>query len=123
MRHPASIQPFAGPTEPVDSALRATGGKNLPSAMLPVKRGAARSSGGMTAWRALAGAATVGQGRKPRSGGASRDSLDGLALVRPLRGKRSCLHLGKIWADGARIVDALDTFSKTYGRPILATSP
>jgi len=41
----------------------------------------------MTAWRALAGAETVGQGRKPRSGGAPRDSLEGLTLVRPLRSK------------------------------------
>ena len=50
----------------------------------------------MTAWRALPEAATVGQGRKPRSGGAARDSLEGLALVRPLRDKQSCSHLGKI---------------------------
>jgi hypothetical protein len=78
-------------TEPVDSTLRADGGKNLPSAMpvAPVERGAVRSSWAMAAWRALAGAAAVGQGRKPRSGGASSDSLDGLPLVRPPRAKRS----------------------------------
>ena len=34
---------------------------------------------------------------KSRSGGASRASLEGLALVRPPRGKRSCSHLSKIW--------------------------
>jgi hypothetical protein len=70
----------------------------------------------MSAWRALAGAATVGQGRKPRSGVASRDSLDGLAVVRPLRGKRSCSYLGKVRADGARVVEMLDVLGKTYGK-------
>jgi hypothetical protein len=72
----------------------------------------------MSAWRALAGPAAVGQGRKPRSGVASRDSLEGLALVRPLRGKRSCSHLGKVWADGARIVEMLNVFGKTYGKGV-----
>jgi len=52
---------------------------------------------------------------QPRSGGACRDSLDELALVRPRRRKRSCSHLGKVRADGARIVDILDVLSKTYG--------
>jgi hypothetical protein len=52
------------------------------------------------------------------TGGASRDSLDGLALVRLLRGKRSCSHLGKAWADGARIVEILDVLSKTYGKGV-----
>ena len=33
--------------------------------------------------------ATAGQGRKPRSGGAERASLDGMAPVRPNRGKRT----------------------------------
>jgi len=44
-------------TEPFDSVQRAGGGKNLRRAM-PVtrSRGAARSSGVMTAWRAFAGA-------------------------------------------------------------------
>src|ERR1700730_13206715 len=70
----------------------------------------------MSAWRALAGPAVVGQGLKPRSGGASRDSLEGLALVRPLHGKRSCSHLGNVRADGARIVDILDVLDKTYGK-------
>jgi hypothetical protein len=53
---------------------------------------------------------------KPRSGGAFRDSLDGLALVRPRRGKRSCSHPG---TDGARIVEMLDVLSKTYGKGFL----
>ena len=53
---------------------------------------------------------------QPRSGGASRDSLEGLALVRPLHGKRSCSHLGNVRADGARIVDILDVLDKTYGK-------
>jgi len=63
------------------------------------------------------------------SGGASRDSLEGLALVRPLRGKRPYSHLCKTRifaryeADGARIVDTVDVLSKTYGRPILTTPP
>jgi hypothetical protein len=54
----------------------------------------------MTAWRALAGAAAVGQGRSREAVARPRDSLDGLPLVRLLRGKRSCSHLGKAWADG-----------------------
>jgi hypothetical protein len=55
---------------------------------------------------------------QPRSDGAFRDSLDGLALVRPLCGKRSCSHLGKVCADGARIVEMLDVLRKTYGKGV-----
>jgi hypothetical protein len=33
----------------------------------------------------LPGSATAGQGRKPRSGGVARASLEGMALVRPAR--------------------------------------
>jgi hypothetical protein len=51
----------------------------------------------MSAWRAFAGAATVGQGRSREAVARPRDSLDGLALVRPLRDKRSCSRLSKIW--------------------------
>jgi len=36
------------------------------------------------AWERLAGPATAGQGRKPRSGGAECARLHGMALVRPL---------------------------------------
>jgi hypothetical protein len=43
-------------------------------------------------------------------------SLEGLALVRPLRDKQSCSYLGNVWADGARIVEMLDVLSKTYGK-------
>jgi len=88
---------------PRQGFLRAAGGENLPGAVSvapvesAVERERFRSSWAMTAWRSLAGAETVGQGRKPRSGGAFRDSLDGLALVRPPRPKRSRSHLGKIW--------------------------
>ena len=74
----------------------------------------------MTAWRALAGAATVGQGRSREAVARLRDSLEGLALVRPLRDKRSCLHLCKICADGVRIVEMLDVLSRTYGKGVSA---
>ena len=37
----------------------------------------------LPAWQAPAGPATAGQGREPRSGGAARASLDGMAPVRP----------------------------------------
>lgn len=72
----------------------------------------------MTAWRALAGAATVGQGRSREAVARLRDSLEGLALVRSLRGKRSCSYLGKVWADGPRIVEMLNVLSKTYGKGV-----
>jgi hypothetical protein len=42
----------------------------------------------MSAWRALAGPAAVGQGRSREAGARLRDSLEGLALVWPRRGKR-----------------------------------
>jgi hypothetical protein len=72
----------------------------------------------MTAWRALAGAATVGQGRSREAVARPAPTYDGLALVRPLRGKRSCSQLCKVWADGARIVEMLDVLSKTYGKGV-----
>jgi hypothetical protein len=42
----------------------------------------------LPAWRASAGPATAGQGRKPRSGGAERASLYRVAPVRPHGDKR-----------------------------------
>jgi hypothetical protein len=93
-KHPAAF-PLK---ESIDLTLRAAGGKDLPGAkpVAPIERGAVPLIVSHDRLRAFAGAATVGQGRKPRSGGASRDSLDGLPLVRPIRGKRSSSRLCKI---------------------------
>jgi len=52
----------------------------------------------------------------PASAVAREDASDGLALVRPLRGKRSCSVSGKLWADGAWIIDMMHVLSKTYGK-------
>jgi len=72
----------------------------------------------MTAWRALAGAAAVGQGRSREAVARLRDRLEGLPLVRPLRAKRSCSVSGKVWADGAWIIDMMHVLSKTYGKGV-----
>src|ERR1700730_9756466 len=73
----------------------------------------------MTAWRAFAGAATVGQGRSREAvarlapaltdwrAGPARFAVSGLAR-----------YLGKVLADGARIVEILDVLDNTYGKAI-----
>jgi hypothetical protein len=74
----------------------------------------------MTAWRAFAGAATVGQGR-------SREAVARLApaltdwRAGPARFAASGLarYLGKVLADGARIVEILDVLTIRMARPFL----
>jgi hypothetical protein len=72
----------------------------------------------MTAWRALAGPATFSQSRKPAKPGARSARIDGRSQVRPVRDKRSCSVSGKVWADGAWIIDMMHVLSKTYGKGV-----
>jgi hypothetical protein len=71
----------------------------------------------MTAWRALArGSDKSVKAASREAGSRSATALTDWRWSGLLAPSGLARYRGKVWADGARIVDILDVFSKTYGK-------